>query len=380
MPYSESFGFLSTYPPTQCGLATFTASLAAALAAGSRGARIGVVRVAERPDGHHPTIVVGELSSTVPGGEAAAAEILDGFGVVVVQHEYGIYGGRDGDSVIEVLRRLRVPSIVVLHTVLTDPTLHQRRVLEDVARAASVVVVMTDTAKARLLHGYRVDARKVEVIAHGVPTEWVRAAPAPRDGRSSMLTWGLLGPGKGIEWAVDALAGLQDIRPAVHYTVIGETHPHVVEREGEAYRTMLRRRADRLGVAHMLRFDNRYLDQQTLGAMVRDADVVVLPYDSTDQVTSGVLIEAVAARRPVVATGFSHARELLSVGAGTIVEHRDPTAIAAAVRRILTEPGVAASMSVAAGGRIADVSWATVAARYRQLGVRLQRGDVSVVA
>ena len=380
MPISESYGFLSTYPPTQCGLATFSASLMAALAGGTSGTDVGVVRVAERADGLNPPVVVADLLTSEVGGEAAAAEALSSFGVAVVQHEYGIYSGRDGESVIEVIRRLRVPSIVVLHTVLTDPTLHQRKVLEHVARAASAVVVMTETAHDRLLDGYKVDPNKVSVIPHGAPTEWVRGGHARPGGGSAVLTWGLLGPGKGIEWAVEALAGLRDIQPQVRYTVAGETHPHVLERHGEAYRTMLEDRAKTLGVSHMLRFDNRYLGQEALGALVRAADVVVLPYDSPDQVTSGVLIEAVSARRPVVATGFSHAVELLSGGAGAIVEHRDPRGIATAVRRILTEPGVAPSMRAAAEGLIPDLTWAAVAERYRELARHLHHAPLSVVA
>ncbi|MCU4182814.1 glycosyltransferase [Acidiferrimicrobium sp. IK] len=380
MPTAESYGFLSTFPPTQCGLASFSASLMAALAAGDDRPEVGVVRVAERAGSPASPLVVGELLTTDTAGEAAAAEALNRFSVAVVQHEYGIYGGHDGESVIEVIRRLRVPSVVVLHTVLSEPTAHQRTVLEHVARAASAVVVMTETARARLLAGYLVDAGKVTVIAHGAPTEWVRAGPAPARGASALLTWGLLGPGKGIEWVIDALATLRDIEPLVQYTVAGETHPNVVERQGESYREMLQARADRLGVGHMLRFDNRYLDQATLGALVRDADVVVLPYDSTDQVTSGVLIEAVSARRPVVATGFSHAVELLSGGAGTIVGHRDPAAISAAVRHILTGPGVAASMRAAAEGLTSDLAWTAVAERYRDLSARLQEAAAAVPA
>jgi len=377
---SESYGFLSTYPPTQCGLATFTESLAGALSSADPDVVIGVVRATDRDDGARPPLVVGELLSTRPGGEAAAATVLNRYGVAIIQHEYGIFGGRDGEEVIEVLRRLRTPSIVVLHTVLSHPTANQRRVLEHVARAASALVVMTPTARQRLLDGYHVAPGKVELIAHGVPTEWVRTNPATTADRSSLLTWGLLGPGKGIEWAVAALPGLRDIDPPVRYTVAGETHPHVLEREGEAYRLGLIRRAEELGVGHMLHFENRYLDQATLGALVRRAQVVVLPYDSPDQVTSGVLIEAVSSARPVVATGFPHALELLSSGAGAIVGHRDPGAIAAAVRRILTEPGVAESMGRAATELTADVSWTAIAAAYRALAVRLRADAVAISA
>lgn len=376
----ESYGFLSTYPPTQCGLATFTASLAAALQAGPDDPRIGIVRVAERDDGARPPEVVGQVLTTEHGTEAAAADALNRFDVAIIQHEYGIYGGRDGASVIDIIRRLRVPSIVVLHTVLTTPTPHQRTVLEQVARAASVVVVMTETGRRRLLDGYQVQPSKVELIAHGAPTEWVAGGPSSHQRHSSVLTWGLMGPGKGIEWVVDALPALRDICPAVHYTVAGQTHPQVLERHGEAYRSMLAERASTLGVRDMLRFDNRYFDSATLGALVRAADVVVLPYDSPEQVTSGVLIEAVSARCPVVATGFSHATELLSGGAGIIVGHRDPEGIAAAVRRVLTVSGVAESMRAAAEEMVADLSWAAVGGRYRELAARVSVAAQSVSA
>lgn len=376
----ESYGFLSTYPPTQCGLASFTASMVTALGAGRSPAEVGVVRVLEREDHASPPEVVHRVLSGVPGSQAAAAAALDRYSVAIVQHEYGIYGGPDGDSVIGILRRLRVPAIVVLHTVLVEPSPHQREVLEQVVAAASAVVVMTGTARRRLLDGYQVDPTKVTLIAHGAPTDWSQAGPSARTGPPLIVTWGLLGPGKGIEWAVEALARLQDLRPAPVYLVAGETHPNVVEHEGEAYREMIRRRADGLGLGAAVRFDNRYLGRDVLRELVRGADAVVLPYDSTDQVTSGVLTEAVTAGRPIVATAFPHAVELLSTGAGTIVAHRDPAAIAGALRRILVEPGVAESMR-SAGRRLApDLTWSAVADRYRELGVSLRQEVTSVVA
>lgn len=375
-----SYGFLSTYPPTQCGLATFTASLAHALGDGDVSSEIGVVRVVERPDRSISSDVVHQLVSGKPGGEAAAAAALDRFDVAIIQHEYGIYGGADGETVVAVMRQLHVPAIVVLHTVLVEPTAHQRQILEEVARAASVVVVMTETAKVRLIEGYLVDETKVELIPHGAPATWGAVAARPSRGTANVLTWGLLGPGKGIEWAITAVAALQELQPQPRYVIAGETHPLVLEHFGESYREMLQDRARALGVGHAVSFDNRYLDPLTLGHLVESADVVVLPYDSTDQVTSGVLIEAVTARRPVVASAFPHAVELLSSGAGTVVPHRDPAAIAAAVRRILTEPDLAASMVDAAGRLAPDLTWTAVAERYRTMAGRLADEAVAVVA
>ena len=195
-----------------------------------------------------------------------------------------------------------------------------------------------------------------------------------------VLTWGLLGPGKGIEWAITAMTDLQDLDPQPRYVVAGETHPLVLESSGESYRRMLQTRANSLGIGHAVSFDNRYLNPPALRDLVRSADVVLLPYDSPDQVTSGVLIEAVTARRPVVATAFPHAVELLSSGAGTVVPHRDPSAMSAAIRGILTTPELAWSMVEAAKCLAPGLTWAAVGERYRELAGRLQVHVATVMA
>ncbi|GAA0244676.1 glycosyltransferase [Saccharothrix mutabilis subsp. mutabilis] len=365
---ARTFGFLSTFPPTQCGLATFTAALLHHLIAVTPEARGRVVRVladTDRPRGATPP-VVHEMAA---GGVEAAAESLNDCDVVVVQHEYGIYAGRDGEDVLGVLARLRVPVIVVLHTVLTEPTPGQRRVLEDVVGQADAVVTMSVAARDRLLAGYAVARPEdVVVIPHGALP--VDAPPfAPREGRPLILTWGLLGRGKGVEWGISALGMLRDLNP--RYLVAGQTHPKVLASEGEAYRTHLRERAAAFGVADLVEFDATYRPVDALAELVGRADVVLLPYESSEQVTSGVLIEAVGAGRPVVATRFPHAVELLAGGAGLVVPHRDPVAIAAALRRVLTDPGLAAGMGERARGLAPSVSWPAVARGYAGLSERL---------
>jgi glycosyltransferase involved in cell wall biosynthesis len=182
-----------------------------------------------------------------------------------------------------------------------------------------------------------------------------------------ILTWGLLGEGKGIEWAIEAMPLLGDLNPAPHYRVVGQTHPRVLEQHGEQYRRALTARADRLGVSDSVRFDARYLDRTDLNAVIRQADVVLLPYDSLEQVTSGVLIEAVTAGKPVISTAFPHATELLGSGAGIVVERRDPAGIADALRRVLTEPGLAATMAAEASRIAPDLLWPAVAEQYREV-------------
>ncbi|PWR15492.1 glycosyl transferase family 1 [Micromonospora sicca] len=372
-----SYGFLSTHPPTRCGLATFNSALAAHLTLG--GPPGGVVRVTAPGDDQRPEPgVVHTWSARNAAGWRGAATALNAFDVAVVQHEYGIYPGIDGEDVLPMLRRLNVPSIVVLHTVLRQPSARQKTLLEQIVAVAGAVVTMTDTAHDRLIVGYAVDPAKVSVIPHGAADHV--GAPTPRRTRPHLLTWGLLGPGKGIEWALRALAWLQDLDPTPTYTVAGRTHPKVIEHQGEAYRIGLHRLGAELGVAHAVDYQAAYLDPAALGALVRSADVVVLPYDSREQVTSGVLIEAVAAGVPVIATPFPHAVELLTGGPGLVVPHQDPTALAAAIRRILTEPGLAAGLAGRTRPIAAELRWPAVAARYDALAGRLLAGRSPAVA
>ena len=375
-----AYGILSTYPPTPCGLATFSESLLRHLTTAEAGDQAGVVQVLDAPPtGFHPEVVA-HLVNGSAGGPAVAAAALNGFEVAVVQHEYGIYGGRDGENVLAVLADLEVPSIVVLHTVLVRPSAHQRQVLERIVQAADVAVVMSRAAAHRLKELYLVDADKVVVIPHGAlgrrstaPTPSITpfAAVAAKPARPTILTWGLIGPGKGIEWGIDALADLADLPTPPRYLVAGRTHPKVLSREGDAYRDSLRARAVDRGVADLVEFDADYRNPEALMALVREADVVLLPYDSSEQVTSGVLTEAVVARRPVVATDFPHAAELLADGAGIVVPHRDPAAISAALRRVLTEKGLSADMSARAALIAPDLEWSAVAQQYRALAGQL---------
>ncbi|MEV0386744.1 glycosyltransferase [Nonomuraea sp. NPDC050643] len=299
------------------------------------------------------------------GGWKAAAAALEDFDVAIVQHEYGIYPGPDGEDVVPLLCTLAVPSIVVLHTVLARPTPRQKALLEEIGDAAGALVTMTGTARDRLTTGYRVDPDKVFLIPHGA-ADHLRV-PARRHSRPHLLTWGLLGPGKGIEWALRALALLGDLEPSPLYTIAGKTHPKVLEHQGETYRDGLYDLAARIGVSKAVRHDPVYRDQESLSGLVRSADVVVLPYDSAEQVTSGVLIEAVAAGVPVVATAFPHAVELLTDGPGLIVPHGDPAGLAAAIRRILTDPQSVRDLTGRSRALIPTLLWPAVAARYDRL-------------
>ena len=376
------FGFISTYPPTQCGLATFTASLLGALTSSGED-DAWVARLVDTPRLPAAAEVVGDLLVGDAAGSARSIGRLSGCDVVIVQHEFGVYGGADGQDVLALLAMLEVPSIVVLHTVLADPSPHQRQVLAAVTEAASAVVVMTRTARDRLTAACAVDPGKVSIIAHGAPEPSAASAglrPMPRGGRPTVLTWGLLGPGKGIEWGIRAMAQLLDLQPTPRYLVAGQTHPKVLLREGEAYRDSLSQLVRQLSLLDSVRLDHRYRDAPELAELVAAADIVLLPYDSTDQVTSGVLIEAVAAGKPVVATAFPHAVELLAGGAGVVVTHRSPAAIADALRMLLSRRDLATAMSQAGEAVAPQLRWSAIADRYRQLSMRLIADAVLVGA
>ncbi len=355
-----SVAILSTYPPTQCGLATFSAALR-----GHLGPRTDVVRVVDQPLERPSLDVVAHLVNGSTRSATDTVQKLNDYDVVIVQHEYGIFGGPDGSEVVALVESLRVPTIVVFHTVLETPTARQREILHRLIHAADAVVTMTATARSRLIELYGADPLTVRTIPHGAVDHRRRTGGRVTGARPLVLTWGLLGPGKGIEWAIEALPGLRDLNP--RYLVLGATHPRVHEREGHAYRDSLSRRARELGVADLFELDGNYLPVPDLFDVVASADLVLLPYDSREQVTSGVLIEAVAAGRPIVSTAFPHAVELLAQGAGLLVRQRDPDALGAGIRRVLTEPGLAQKMAARAAVQAPGLLWDSVAARYRAL-------------
>jgi glycosyltransferase involved in cell wall biosynthesis len=358
---------LSTYPPTRCGLAAFSAALSEGLRANA--ARVDVVRIADGPPSDDVEVVA-ELTNGVPASVAACVEVLNRSDVVIVQHGFGIYGGADGGDIVDIIRALRVPSIVVAHTVLKDPTPQQRWVLETIAAEVDQVVVMTATAHERLCQDYDVDRRKVTTIPHGATV--AANVQVKRSGRPTLLTWGLLGPGKGIERVIDVMDSLSELPGRPRYLIAGGTHPKVLAADGDAYLDSLRERAKSRGVADSVSFDPAYRGGAALSAMVQSASLVVLPYDSTDQVASGVLVDAVANGRPTVATAFPHAVELLGDGTGIVVPHDDTDALRSALHSVLTQPRLAGQMASRARLLAPTMAWPVVAKDYLLLAQRLR--------
>jgi glycosyltransferase involved in cell wall biosynthesis len=362
-------GFVGTYPPTRCGIATFTESLRQEMRRARSFSQYAVISCVDEPCVlDHPPEVIGELMSGSRESMAAAAVALNGLDVVIVQHEFGIFGGENGDEILELAAMLNVPIIVVLHTVLRHPSSKQREIVEQLAEKATSVVVLSATARERLLTAYTVTPQRVHVIPHGAH---LNLGPPVQERerlrRQVILTWGLIGRDKGIEFAIEALAHMRDLDPSPRYVVLGQTHPRVLSYEGEAYRAMLVARAREFEVDHLVEFENYYADTNSLLRRVRSADIVLLPYRSREQDVSGVLVEAITAGKPVVATRFPHAVELVGTGSGILVPHEDPLAIAAALRSLLTTPALAAHAAAQARRQAPAHDLANIGRCYRRL-------------
>ncbi|HWG26929.1 glycosyltransferase [Actinospica sp.] len=362
-----TYGFLSTFPPTRCGLATHSLALAQHLHDPELGERCGIIHVVDRVrprPREDPTVF---LINGRPWTAVKAIDALNAYDVAIVQHDFDVYGGPDGDEVLNVIEAVTSPVIAILHTVPADAAPHRREVLERIIDAVAAVVVLSATDAAILYDQYRVDADRVSVIPRGAAGV-TPARPAGHRGDPTpptILTWGLIGPGKGIEHAVAALAHLRDVDPLPHYLVCGQQDPRIGARQADAYADLLRHTAKQSGVTDLVTFDSAYRTAGALATLVRRADVVLLPYDARDRATSAVLTEAVAARRPVVATAFPHARDLLGDGAGLVVPHRDPVALARALRRVLTEPDLAHSMQTRSAELAPQLAWPGIAAAFR---------------
>lgn len=359
---------LSTYPPTQCGLATF----ASALYRGMKDVGVNRVGVIQVNDGSVYSLgpeVVGQWTSGSVQSRVDTARIINSFDVLMLQHEFGIFPGDNGADILQLLKDVHVPVVVTMHTVPLLPSDGQRQVFEALLHRADAAVAMTDVAHQRCVDVFDVQREKIVTIPHGATVPASTCLPANTD--VSLLTWGLLGPGKGIEWVIDALAMLPELRSRVSYTIAGETHPKIKANDGEQYREMLKRRADLLGVSQQITFDDQYRSLPSLLDLINESSCVVLPYDSDDQITSGVLVDAVSAGRPVIATMFPHAVELLSGGAGLLVPHRDSVSLAHAIKQVADNEQLVAEMAAATWPLAEEHRWPAIASKYIDLAVQV---------
>lgn len=375
--------FVSTYPPTRCGIATFTESLVQSLRELRGGTSDnGVVRLLSGWEvaGHAAAEVVAEPRVESAGWVGRIATWSNGFDLLWIQHEFGIFGPDDGLAVVDLCSMSPLPIATTLHTVASAPTPRQRQIVEALGTASELLVVMSEQAANRLLEVYDITAEKVHVVPHGARVMPRRLSAVEAGRRPTVVNWGLVGPGKGLEWGIRAMDRLQHLEPPPQLIIRGTTHPNVKRREGEQYRDHLSDLVRSLDLEETVTIVDGYMSPSELERLVRNADLALLPYDSSEQVTSGVLVDVIAAGLPVVATRFPHAVELLATGAGLVVPQRDEEAMASAMERLLTHPvelRAAAEEARRVGQRHA---WPRVAAAYERLARVVVMSDNTSVA
>jgi glycosyltransferase involved in cell wall biosynthesis len=362
---------VGSYPPRECGIATFTRDVKCALDARA-GTRADIIAIGESDETYaYPMDVIGAIDRDAPDSYASAARLINAHAadIVSLQHEYGLFGGERGAMALELLSRLTKPVITTLHTVLPQPDAVLRRVTRELCNRSAVVVVLSHAGRHLLQHHYGIDPRKIRVVLHGVPDVPLRASRHFKrrlglPDRTIISTFGLIGPSKGIEYLLEALPAVFSRHPDAVYVLLGETHPSIRRRDGEAYRESLSRLARDLGIEDRVCFENRYLaDEEVVGALLA-TDVYVSPALDPHQVVSGTLSYAIACGRVVVATASAYAGELLADGRGLTVPFRDSDALAQAIDGVLADAHARRSMELAAYRFGRRMIWRNVAREY----------------
>jgi len=295
--------------------------------------------------------------------------------VISIQHEYGIWGGPDGAYVLDFVRALRRPVVTTLHTVLRRPTPSQRQILATLVDLSTTTVVMSQAAATMLTRSYGVDERQLEIVPHGVPNLPLVDPDTikPRldlEGRSVILSFGLLGPGKGYESAIAAMPAVVKAIPSAVYVILGATHPDLLLREGEAYRERLVAAAAEAGVTDSVRFIDRFVGRVELGTWLEAADLFVTPYPNMDQIVSGTLSYAMGSGKAVVSTPYAYAKERLAGGRGRLVAPESSAALADAFIDLLGNRVKRLAIGRRAYEYSRDMVWSSVGAEYNRIFAR----------
>lgn len=367
--------FIGNHLPRRCGIATFTHDLHAAIARARPALATSVVAMTDPGLAYeYPSAVQVEIQDDVIEDYIKAAEILQKsrIDVVSLQHEYGIFGGSDGCHVDELLRRITVPIVTTLHTVLAEPRANQRDVLNRIIERSTKLIVMAEKGRELLRSVHGVARSKIEVVPHGIPDfPFVEPTFAKKklgfSGRSVILTFGLLSPSKGIESVIDAMPDIVKACPTAVYVILGATHPNLVRQQGETYRERLLARVQALGIDDHVVFINQFVDQPTLLDFIAMCDVYVTPYLHEDQMTSGTLAYSFGLGKAVVSTPYWHAKELLADGRGVLVPFGDASAIGSQITALLTNEVRRLAIRKRAYKVSRAMTWAQTAKRYLEI-------------
>jgi glycosyltransferase involved in cell wall biosynthesis len=379
-PFPARIAVIGNHLPRQCGIATFTTDLSDAITAEYGAAVLSVVAINDSRSSYaYPTrvrlqIAEGDISSY---RETANSLNAGGVDLVCLQHEYGIFGGKAGGHVLELLQRLTMPVVTTLHTVLSQPDLEQRIVMQQIAALSDRLIVMSKYSSRVLRDVFGVPAEKIDLVPHGIPDLPFEQPEVYKDalaiaGKLVLLTFGLLSPNKGFENVIRALPRILAGHGDVVYVIAGATHPHVRAREGDQYRDSLQVLARELGVEREVIFHNRFFSPMEMATLVGSADIYITPYCHVAQAVSGTLAYAMGAGKAIISTPYWHAAELLDDGRGTLVPFENPAAIADAAIDLLDNDAKRHAMRKRAYLYAREMVWSRVAQSYMRSFSRAQ--------
>lgn len=366
--------FVGTYPPSECGIATFTKDLLEAIRQSNSMIEPAVISL--DPDGvtqgADDVVLTVHPDRLLEYVDAADFVNSSGFAGVCLQHEYGIFGGTWGENILAFLNRVRVPVWVTLHTVVPNPAPYMARVLRRIYSACDAVVVMAERAKLLLQTDYKVPPSRAFLVHHGVPTVEFQGTEEAKagfgyPGRIILSTFGLLSKGKGIQDAIRALPKVVKKFPNVTYLVLGQTHPKVRRAEGESYRESLEQLVGELGLSDNVEFVNRYLTFDELVSYLLATDIYITPYHGRNQIVSGTLAYAMGSGRAIISTPYLYAEELLASDRGIVVPFEDPDAIESGILRLLSNPDELENMRRRAYEFGKQMTWPSVGKSYARL-------------
>ncbi len=374
---------VSTYPPRECGLASFSMDLRDSLV--QAGHKVWVAAISDKAYQYSDEVFCEIQQHRRKDYVVAAKKINNSPRIkkVIIQHEYGIFGGNDGGYVVDFVAHLKKPFLLVTHTVLPDPTLGQRIVLQNLARQAAAVVSMSHRSTRLLDEVYGISPERVRVIPHGVPA----FKPKSREllkaqygfiGRDLITTFGLIGPSKGLEIGIQTMEKLVDRHPDLLYLIAGKTHPVLLKRDGEGYRENLMKICAERGLKKHVKFINRFLGVEELGDLLYMTDIYLSPYPNRDQAVSGTLAYAVGCGRAIVSTPYEYALDLLKgQRLGLVASEASPRALSVLLNRLLSRGELKADLEKRAAAYGKTISWPGIAVRYADLAREKSRPQIS---